>query len=283
MSRRVQTITTAEGLTIRRLRSSNGAQLANGDQVGVFYAGRLTDGTPFDANFNFKGFQPLRDLFVFNLGAGQVIPGWDLGLQGRRLGEVLELTIPSNLAYGSAGNATIPANSTLVFRVMLVGRLAPGRSETDFFSLSDLGIDNAKLGLTTRMLRRIENPVVGTDVGDVIIGTPRRDLLIGLHGPDRFAFQSLGDAAGVGRNRDLIADFAGKRGDRLDLRRIDADTTRAGNQPFRFVGKRAFSGTAGELRYRGGVLRGDVNGNGIADLEIGLLGAPALRPDHIWL
>jgi hypothetical protein len=283
MSRRVQTITTAEGLTIRRLRSSKGAQLASGDQVGVFYAGRLTDGTLFDANFNFTGFQQLRDLFVFNLGAGQVIPGWDLGLQGRRLGEVLELTIPSTLAYGSAGNATIPANSTLVFRVMLVGRLAPGRSEAEFATLNDLGIDSAKLGLTTRLLRRIENPVVGTDVGDVITGTSRRDLLIGLHGPDRFTFQNLGDAAGVGRNRDLIADFAGKRGDRIDLRRIDANTTRAGNQAFRFVGKRGFSGTAGELRYRGGVLRGDVNGNGSAELEIGLLGAPALRPDHIWL
>ena len=157
------------------------------------------------------------------------------------------------------------------------------RSEAEFATLNDLGIDSAKLGLTTRLLRRIENPVVGTDVGDVITGTSRRDLLIGLHGPDRFSFQNLGDAAGVGRNRDLIADFAGKRGDRIDLRRIDANTTRAGNQAFRFVGKRGFSGTAGELRYRGGVLRGDVNGNGSAELEIGLLGAPALRPDHIWL
>lgn len=87
-----------------------------GDTVTVNYVGTLTDGTQFDASAN-HGNQG----FTFKLGAGQVIPGWDQGIAGMKVGGKRKLVIPPSLAYGNQaiGNI-IPANSTLVFEVELL-------------------------------------------------------------------------------------------------------------------------------------------------------------------
>jgi hypothetical protein len=272
----IPVITTSQGLKIRTLRSSKGAPLAPGDMVGVFYAGSLTDGTPFDANFNFEGAQPIagRQLFAFTLGAGQVIRGWDLGLRQRRLGEVLELTIPAALGYGSTGTGRIPPNATLIFRVALVGRIAQGKSTPEYFTLADLGINETILN--TRQREGNPSPVLGTDLADVLSATPGKNLMAGFGDRDRFSFTTLADAA-PGLQRDVIIDFkGGHRGDQIDLRRIDADAQKRGNQSFKFINSRAFTGTAGELRYFQGILQGDVNGDRKADLELDLVGAPSL-------
>jgi peptidylprolyl isomerase/FKBP-type peptidyl-prolyl cis-trans isomerase FkpA len=94
-----------------------GAEAKAGDNVTVHYVGTLTDGTMFDASRN-HGDQG----FTFTLGAGQVIKGWDQGVAGMKVGGKRKLTIPSDLAYGNraVGNV-IPANSTLVFEVELIG------------------------------------------------------------------------------------------------------------------------------------------------------------------
>ena len=88
-----------------------------GDTVAVQYVGYLTDGTVFDTSV--KG---SKQPFAFKLGAGQVIQGWDIGLQDMHLNSVRRLTIPASLAYGAKGYPpSIPANATLVFDVQLVG------------------------------------------------------------------------------------------------------------------------------------------------------------------
>jgi peptidylprolyl isomerase/FKBP-type peptidyl-prolyl cis-trans isomerase FkpA len=92
-----------------------GAEAASGQRVTVHYLGTLTDGTKFDASYD-RG-QP----FTFNLGAGQVIKGWDQGVAGMRVGGKRKLTIPAELGYGARGaGGVIPPNATLVFEVELL-------------------------------------------------------------------------------------------------------------------------------------------------------------------
>lgn len=104
-----------EGLVIEDLVAGNGAEATPGSPVTVHYTGWLTDGTKFDSSVD-SG-RP----FQFVLGQGQVIPGWDQGVAGMKVGGKRKLTIPPALAYGEAGaGGVIPPNATLVFEVELL-------------------------------------------------------------------------------------------------------------------------------------------------------------------
>lgn len=105
----------AEGLSIDVLEEGNGPEAQSGDTVSVHYTGTLEDGTKFDSSLD-RGTP-----FSFTLGAGQVIPGWDLGVLGMKVGETRRLIIPSDLAYGEQGvPGTIPGGATLIFEVELI-------------------------------------------------------------------------------------------------------------------------------------------------------------------
>jgi peptidylprolyl isomerase len=108
-------VTTASGLVYEDLQVGDGATVKSGDTVSVNYTGWLEDGTKFDSSID-RG-QPSE----FTIGVGQVIPGWDEGLQGMKVNGTRLLVIPPELAYGAAGRPpTIPANATLIFEVQLV-------------------------------------------------------------------------------------------------------------------------------------------------------------------
>ena len=93
-----------------------GAVAEAGDTVTVNYVGALKDGTIFDASAKHGDTG-----FTFNLGAGQVIKGWDQGVAGMKEGGKRTLLIPASLAYGSqAVGDVIPANSDLIFEVELI-------------------------------------------------------------------------------------------------------------------------------------------------------------------
>lgn len=110
-----QTSNSTSTVAVDIIKQGTGPAAKSGDVVSVNYVGTLPDGTVFDSN------NSTSSPFTFTLGAGQVIPGWDQGVLGMKVGEERRLTIPPDLAYGSTGvPGTIPPNSTLTFEVTLL-------------------------------------------------------------------------------------------------------------------------------------------------------------------
>ncbi len=99
-----------------------GAEANTGSVVTVHYTGKLQDGTVFDTSVG-------RSPITFTLGAGQVIQGWEQGLQGMKAGGKRLLIIPAALGYGANGYGPIPPNAPLIFEVELVSVGTPGATQ----------------------------------------------------------------------------------------------------------------------------------------------------------
>jgi peptidylprolyl isomerase len=102
------------GLYYQDVIVGSGASADSGKTVSVYYRGALSNGREFDSNRD--GASP----FVFRLGEGAVIRGWDEGLRGMRVGGRRRLVVPPALGYGARSLQFIPAGSVLVFDVDLV-------------------------------------------------------------------------------------------------------------------------------------------------------------------
>ncbi|ANW96354.1 peptidylprolyl isomerase [Wenyingzhuangia fucanilytica] len=107
---------TNSGLRYKVIQASgSGKKAAKGKMVSVHYKGQLADGTVFDSSYKRK--EPIE----FAIGVGQVISGWDEGIQLLEVGDKARLVIPSHLGYGPNGaGGVIPPNATLIFDVELV-------------------------------------------------------------------------------------------------------------------------------------------------------------------
>lgn len=112
-------ITTPSGLQYEDTVTGSGAVATAGQRVTVHYTGWLyTDGRAGD---KFDSSKDRNDPFVFPLGAGHVIKGWDEGVQGMAVGGTRRLVIPAQLGYGARGaGGVIPPNATLLFEVELL-------------------------------------------------------------------------------------------------------------------------------------------------------------------
>ena len=103
-------------LQIETLQEGSGeAIVQSGDAITVDYTGTLEDGTKFDSSLD-RG-----EPYTFTIGQGAVIPGWEQGLLGMKVGEKRKLTVPADLGYGATGAGdVIPPNATLLFEVELL-------------------------------------------------------------------------------------------------------------------------------------------------------------------
>jgi FKBP-type peptidyl-prolyl cis-trans isomerase FkpA len=106
-----------DNLYVQDIVVGTGAEATTGRPIDMRYTGWLTNGNVFDSNVN-NG----RPVLTFTLGVGQVIPGWDQGVAGMRVGGKRKLVIGSDLAYRNRSPDTrvIPQNATLVFDVELI-------------------------------------------------------------------------------------------------------------------------------------------------------------------
>jgi serralysin len=138
-------------------------------------------------------------------------------------------------------------------------------------------IENAIGGSARDLLwgNEANNILRGNGGNDVLNGFEGADRLFGGAGNDTFEFSHL-------EKLDRIEDW--NTGDRIDLTKLDAIAGTTGvNDAFSFIGSAGFSNVAGQLRYSNGVLEGDVNGDGIADFAVTLVGAPVLTAADILL
>lgn len=108
------------GLKVKDITVGHGRAAQKGDTLTMLYKGTLASGKVFDENFK-------KAPFCFTLGAGEVIKGWDQGLNGIRLGGKRKLVIPPDLGYGENAVGPIPANSTLTFEVEVL-RIDPAKA-----------------------------------------------------------------------------------------------------------------------------------------------------------
>jgi serralysin len=130
-------------------------------------------------------------------------------------------------------------------------------------------IENASGGAAGDHLtgNQYANRLDGLGGHDILTGGPGKDILRGGTANDFFDFNARNESV-VGTNRDQILDFSHLQGDKIDLSGIDADVHAGGNQGFHYIGTHAFTHHAGELRFSGHVVRGDVNGDAHTDFEI---------------
>ena len=126
----------AADLKIETVNEGNGAIASTGKRAIVHYKGMLSDGDVFDESRSHDN--PLS----FEIGAGQVISGWEQGVSGMKVGEVRKLTIPPELGYGARGvGDAIPPNATLVFEIELLDVNEPitlGQANSEMFKQAQM-------------------------------------------------------------------------------------------------------------------------------------------------
>lgn len=123
-------------LKIEIITEGNGATASTGNRVLVHFKGMLPNGDVFDAS------EPRGKPFSFEIGASQVIDGWERGVSGMKVGEVRKLTIPPKLGYGARGAGdSIPPNATLIFEIELLdvsGLTALGQANPEMLKRAQL-------------------------------------------------------------------------------------------------------------------------------------------------
>lgn len=118
-SKNITASKTPSGLYYTILKKGSGENAKKGQKVSMNYLGKFLDGKSFDGNMD-ENFKSTKAPLAFTLGVGQVIPGWDEGVQLLNPGTRATIILPSGIAYGARGVGPIPPNSVLLFDVELL-------------------------------------------------------------------------------------------------------------------------------------------------------------------
>lgn len=162
----------------------------------------------------------------------------------------------------------------------VIGYTLPSFSEVEFLTA------NSSAGLALGG-NELANAIRGGEGADTLTGGGAGDTLFGAGGVDTFRYTSLSDSTAGAGLMDTIIDFNAAGGERLDLSALDANSGLGGDQAFSFIGAAAFSNVAGQLRAAvsgaNTVVSADVNGDGVGDFTVQLLGNQALAAGNFVL
>jgi Ca2+-binding RTX toxin-like protein len=194
-------------------------------------------------------------------------PGADVTIQLKGSYDVSAFTFSGRdikLTAGSTNTGT-PSNDTI-----------PGTSGNDTLAG---GVGNDRLDG-----RAGDDQLSGDEGNDYLLGGLGKDELTGGSGVDQFAFSSVWDSSPGSFYHDEITDFSTAQGDKIDLSLIDANQVLTGDQAFQFI-ITDFTGEAGQVRYdvTEGLVLADINGDGLTDIEVYVLGNPALSASSFIL
>ena len=143
--------------------------------------------------------------------------------------------------------------------------------------------------LTGNSANNVLNGGAGADVmvggggKDVLVGGTGKDTMTGGTDADTFVYKFVTDSGNSSSTRDVITDFKGSEGDRIDFSAIDAFSGATGNQAFVYIGSSLFSGTRGEARFVSSILQANTGTDTIADMEIQLTGVTVFSADFLIL
>lgn len=281
-------------------------------------AGFALKGTSVNDIFDFTGLSSMSDTGpIIDLGGGSDI------YRGHAFSDRVAGGTGSDTLYGNAGSDYLDGgigtdtlvggigNDTYVVDNARDRVVENGGAGTDLVRASvshtlSAYVENLTLtgiGAINGAGNELANRITGNNAANTLSGNLGNDFLAGLAGNDRlvggrgadqlqggigkdtFVFTHLLDSTLVASGQDTILDFG--YGDRMDLSALDANTRLSGNNAFHFIGKSAFTGSAGELRYQVSgadlYVYGDVNGDGRADFGIHLKGHAALYASDFLL
>lgn len=252
-----------------------------GVNVNLNLAGfQNTGGAGFDQLISIENLvgTNFNDTLTGNGGNNQLagLAGNDV-LTGNAGNDTLNGGLGNDLLNGGIGIDTADYSNITVCGTTYSGATAGVR-----VNLNMQGVAQNTLGAGSDTLVGIEN-VIGSRFSDILTGNAGKNVLTGGLGNDLFDFNSTSQSP-AGANRDIITDFRGlgaSLGDQIDLRDIDANAILPFNQSFTYIGSSGFSNflgiyTPGQLRYSGGILQGNTDFDGAAEIEIQLTGAPSL-------
>jgi len=188
------------------------------------------------------------------------------------------------------GNFSYTSNGDLNWKSSSLNGFRQYEDNTLYWSAESLSISGSKYNEFTvfddgagllRYALRGNDTITGSNKSDVLLGYAGKDIITGRGGSDRlsggtgadrFVYNLISDSKTGIKTRDTITDFRRREGDKIDLRKIDANPNRSGNQKLTFIGSKQFTGGAGEVRFSGGILEIDTNWDKQSGMQIALSG-----------